>query len=64
MGINTDFRYKNWDMAIISRVSLGNYIYNDVKASKGILDLAVPSTNDYITNLHTDYLTSGFMKSL
>ncbi|WP_396210181.1 SusC/RagA family TonB-linked outer membrane protein [Flavobacterium sp.] len=60
MGINTDFRYKNWDMAIISRVSLGNYIYNDVKASKGILDLAVPSTNDYITNLHTDYLTSGF----
>jgi iron complex outermembrane receptor protein len=60
MGINTDFRYKNWDMAIISRVSLGNYIYNDVKASKGILDLAVPSTNDYITNLHADYLTSGF----
>ena len=60
MGINTDFRYKNWDLAIISRVSLGNYIYNDVKASKGILDLAVPSTNDYITNLHTDYLTSGF----
>ncbi len=60
MGINTDFRYKNWDMAIISRVSLGNYIYNDVKASKGILDLAVPSTNDYVTNLHTDYLTSGF----
>jgi iron complex outermembrane receptor protein len=60
MGINTDFRYKNWDMAIISRVSLGNYVYNDVKASKGILDLAVPSTNNYITNLHTDYLTSGF----
>jgi iron complex outermembrane receptor protein len=60
MGINTDFKYKNWDMSIISRVSLENYIYNDVKASKGILDLAVPSTNDYITNLHTDYLTSGF----
>lgn len=60
MGINTDLRYKNWDLAIISRVSLGNYIYNDVKASKGILDLAVPSTNDYVTNLHTDYLTSGF----
>ena len=60
MGINTDFRYKNWDLAIISRVSLGNYIYNDVKASKGILDLSVPSTNNYINNLHTDYLTSGF----
>mgnify|MGYP001450532904 CR=1 FL=1 len=60
MGINTDFRYKNWDLAVISRVSLGNYIYNDVKASKGILDLAVPSTNDYVTNLHTDYFTTGF----
>ena len=60
MGINTDFRYKNWDLAIISRVSLGNYVYNDVAASKGILDLSVPTTNNYITNLHSDYLSSGF----
>lgn len=60
MGINTNFRYKNWDLAVISRVSLGNYVYNDVRASKGILDAVVPSTNDYITNLNADYLSSGF----
>lgn len=60
MGINTDFRYKNWDLAIVSRASIGNYVYNDVSASKGILSSVVPTTNNYLSNIVSDYYNTGF----
>jgi iron complex outermembrane receptor protein len=32
MGFSARFTYKNWDMSASSRVSLGNYVYNQVAA--------------------------------
>ncbi|MFY0713775.1 TonB-dependent receptor [Seonamhaeicola sp. NFXS20] len=60
MGINTDLRYKNWDLAIVTRASIGNYVYNDVSASKGILNNVVPTTNNYLSNIVSDYYNTGF----
>jgi len=60
MGINTDFRYKNWDLAVVTRASIGNYVYNDVSASKGILSNVVPTTNNYLSNIVSDYYNTGF----
>jgi TonB-linked SusC/RagA family outer membrane protein len=34
-GINSDFRYKKWDLGFSARASLGNYAYNNVASSTG-----------------------------
>lgn len=61
MGFNTDFSYKNWDLAIITRASFGNYVYNDVAAARGALNNVVPTTNNYLSNLSSDFYNTGFL---
>ena len=63
MGFNTNLNYKNWDLAVISRASIGNYVYNDVASSKGALNNVVPTTNNYLSNLSSDYLNTGFLNT-
>ncbi|WP_091893815.1 SusC/RagA family TonB-linked outer membrane protein [Polaribacter sp. KT25b] len=58
MGFNTNLNYKNWDLSIQTRASFGNYMYNDIAASKGILQNA--TNNNILSNLHADYYNSGF----
>ncbi|AUC83568.1 TonB-dependent receptor [Lacinutrix sp. Bg11-31] len=58
MGFNTNVSYKNWDFSLQSRASLGNYMYNDVEASRGIL--ANATNNSILSNIHSDYYNSGF----
>lgn len=33
MGINSYMNYKNWDFTFVGRLSLGNYVYNNVAAN-------------------------------
>ncbi|MBQ0786791.1 MAG: TonB-dependent receptor [Oceanihabitans sp.] len=61
MGFNTNLNYKNWDLAVVSRASIGNYVYNDVASSKGVLNNVVPTTNNYLSNLSSDYFNTGFL---
>jgi len=58
MGLNTNVNYKNWDLSIQSRASLGNYMYNDVAANRGVLDNA--TNNNILSNIHSDYYNTGF----
>ncbi|MAH20922.1 MAG: SusC/RagA family TonB-linked outer membrane protein [Flavobacteriaceae bacterium] len=58
MGFNTNLNYKNWDFALVARVSLGNYAYDNVASSTGYERRA--TDNSILTNLHSDYLTTGF----
>lgn len=58
MGFNTNVNYKNWDFSLQSRASLGNYMYNDVEANRGVL--ANATNNNILTNIHTDYYNTGF----
>ncbi|MGB6269792.1 MAG: TonB-dependent receptor [Olleya sp.] len=58
MGFNTNVSYKNWDFSLQSRASLGNYMYNDVEANRGILVNA--TNNNILSNIHADYYNSGF----
>ncbi|WP_299386032.1 TonB-dependent receptor [uncultured Lacinutrix sp.] len=58
MGFNTNVSYKDWDFSLQSRASLGNYMYNDVEASGGIL--ANATNNSILSNIHSDYYNSGF----
>ncbi|SDY02799.1 iron complex outermembrane recepter protein [Lutibacter oricola] len=61
MGLNTNFRYKNFDLAIVTRASLGNYAYDNVASSTSYLRRA--TENSILTNLHTDQFNSGFVNS-
>lgn len=35
-GLNSDFRFKKWNIGFVARASLGNYLYNNVASSTGI----------------------------
>lgn len=58
MGFNTNINYKNWDLAVVSRLSLGNYAYNNMASSKSYEVRA--TENSILTNLHRDYYNTGF----
>ncbi len=59
MGFNTNMTYKNWDLSIQSRASLGNYAYDNVASANGYERRA--TDNQILSNLHTDYLNTGFV---
>jgi TonB-dependent starch-binding outer membrane protein SusC len=61
MGLNTDLRYKNWDLSIISRANIGNYAYNNVASSNAYLERA--TQNQILTNLHSDYFNTNFVNT-
>jgi len=61
MGLNTNFTYKNWDLSVVTRANIGNYAYNNVASSTGHLRRA--TENNILTNLHADYLNTGFVNT-
>ena len=60
MGFNTNLKYKNWDLAVISRANFGNYAYNNV-ASNAVFSQAIGNSGGFLRNIHSDYLNTGFM---
>jgi len=44
MTLNSQFRYKQWDLGFNLRASLGNYVYNNIK-----------SNNNRLNNLYSSY---------
>lgn len=58
MGLNSNLSYKNWDFSFVSRASIGNYAYDNVASSTA--HLARATENNILTNLHSDYLSTGF----
>ncbi|SDZ91642.1 SusC/RagA family TonB-linked outer membrane protein [Psychroflexus halocasei] len=58
MGFNTNLSYKNWDLSVQSRVSLGNYAYNNVASANSYERKA--TENQILSNLHSDYFNTGF----
>ncbi len=50
MGISSAVNYKNWDFSFAGRVSIGNYLYNNIKSTNGTyLDVYNPGLN-YLSN--------------
>ncbi|WP_445957530.1 SusC/RagA family TonB-linked outer membrane protein [Yeosuana sp.] len=61
MGLNTNVSYKNWDLSVVSRANIGNYAYNNVASSAGYSRRA--TEYDFLTNLHSNYLNTGFVET-
>lgn len=61
MGLNTNVSYKKWDLAVVTRANIGNYAYNNVSSSQSYLNGVIPTTNNFLWNLHSSYLDNGFV---
>ncbi len=61
MGLNTNLRFKKWDLAVVTRANIGNYAYNNVASSNSYLNGIIPTTNNFLWNIHSSYLENGFV---
>ncbi|MCG8476680.1 MAG: SusC/RagA family TonB-linked outer membrane protein, partial [Cytophagales bacterium] len=59
LGINTSVNYKNWDFSLAGRASIGNYVYNDIRAGFSNYQ-AVYSGFPYIGNTSPDIFDTEF----
>lgn len=61
LGFSTKFTYKNLDLGFTMRASIGNYVYNNVASQFG--NLQGISNNNFLQNIHTSYLDTGFVRA-
>jgi iron complex outermembrane receptor protein len=59
MGINTSVRYKNFDFYMSGRVSVGNYVYNNVLSDRAVYQ-AVYNQSGFFNNLPSAINESEF----
>ncbi|NOZ46130.1 MAG: TonB-dependent receptor [Chlorobi bacterium] len=59
MGFASRFQYKNFDFSFSGRISLGNYVYNNISSSQGVYQDMVHTTL-YFQNLNRGVLESNF----
>lgn len=57
-GLNSEFRYKKWNIGFSARAEFGNYVYNNVASSTGIQRNFLNPIG-VINNGSTDVLASG-----
>ena len=58
MGFSSKLNYKNWDFSFAGRVSLGNYVYNNIWSGQS-LGYVYQSTG-VMNNVHESALYTGF----
>jgi iron complex outermembrane receptor protein len=58
MGLTANLRYKQFDLSLVSRASIGNYSYNQMSASSNLSQITNLSR---LSNVHQDYLDTGFL---
>lgn len=63
MGLSTNLRYKNWDLSVVTRANFGNYNYNNVASSLGFYDGVISTTGNFLNNIHSDFLNTGFVNN-
>ncbi len=57
-GVNSRMNFRNWDFGFVMRGNLGNRAYNNVSSANGAFqNLRFP---DYLANMHTSVLNTGF----
>ncbi len=61
MGFLTNYNYKKWDFSMAWRTSLGNYIYDNVNASRGFISQSISDNNiNAINNTTVDFNNTLF----
>ncbi len=62
LGLNSQMTYQDWNFGFVMRANLGNYVYNNLKASNSAL-VNLTGANGFLGNISSDYLTTGFAKN-
>ncbi len=60
MGLSTDFNYKNWDLNITTRASIGNYVYNNTQSR--LDQLSEIYQNSILSNAIASYYGTSFFR--
>lgn len=60
MGLTTKFLYKNWDLSMAFRASLGNYVYYDFLSSRAMVSQGGLYTNSALHNTTPEAVELGF----
>lgn len=60
MGLSTDFNYKNWDLNITTRASIGNYVYNNTQSR--LDQLSEIYQNNILSNAIASYYGTSFFR--
>ena len=61
MGFMTNYNYKKWDFSMAWRTSLGNYIFDNVNASRSFLSQSISDNNvNAINNTTVDFSNTLF----
>ena len=61
LGFQSNFNYKNFDLAFNLRASIGNYVYNNVKSSRAQFELL--QDNAVLGNIPTSVLDTNFLRT-
>lgn len=62
-GFMTNYNYKKWDFSMAWRASVGNYIYDNVSASRALLSQGISDNNpNAINNAPVDFSITQFTK--
>lgn len=59
MGFSSTFNYKQWSLSMVFRSNIGNFDYNNVKASLGVTEYILNPLN-YLSNATTEIYKSHF----
>ncbi len=59
-GLMSNFSYKNWDMSMAWRASLGNYMYDNNGSSYGYLDNSINQITP-LNNINPSFFETGFV---
>lgn len=61
MGFMTNYNYKKWDFSMAWRSSIGNYIYDNVSASRAFVSQGISDNNpNAVNNSPVDFSSSHF----
>jgi TonB-dependent starch-binding outer membrane protein SusC len=50
-GLNSNLRYKNWDLSFSGRANFGNYVYNNVASENGVYERLYRPEGPYLSNV-------------
>jgi TonB-dependent starch-binding outer membrane protein SusC len=59
LGFSTGFKYMQWELKMVMRANIGNYVYNNV-ASNNAVQRSILNPNNYLQNAMTSYSKSNF----
>lgn len=59
MALNSNFRWKGWDLGFSLRANLGNYVYNNVASNNTDISTLYDGTRGFHNVVKSDFYTNG-----